>query len=59
MIIQNRDNKSIYLGKTGVTAADGIELPSCALAQLDIGPNIDIFAIGDAAGADVRVMELG
>ena len=58
MIIQNLDNKSVWLGKTGVTALNGIEFPSCTIAQLDIGPNIDIFALGDAAGADVRVMEL-
>lgn len=58
MWIQNRDNKSIYLGKSGVTTVNGIEIPSCALAQLDVGPNIDLYAIGDATGADVRVLEL-
>ena len=61
MIIQNRGNKSVYLGGAGVTIANGIELPACAIAQLDIGPNIDIRAIKDTPGgdSDVRIMELG
>jgi hypothetical protein len=59
IMIQNLDNKPIYLGLTGVTASNGIKVGAGASMMMDVGPNIDIHALGDAAGADVRVMQLG
>lgn len=59
IMIQNLDNKAIYVGLTGVTAATGMRIGAGASMMLDVGPNIDLYAIGDAAGADVRIMELG
>jgi hypothetical protein len=59
IMVQNLDNKAIYIGLTGVTAADGMRLGAGASMMLDVGPNIDLYAIGDSAGADVRIMELG
>jgi hypothetical protein len=59
LLVQNLDNKAIYLGATGVTTANGIKVGAGGYISLDIGPNIDMYAIGDAAGADVRILELG
>ena len=59
LLIQNLDNKAIYIGLTGVTAANGIRVGAKQSMMLDIGPHIDVYALGDAGAADVRVMELG
>ena len=59
LLIQNLDSKPIYIGLTGVTSANGIRVGGKQSMMLDVGPHIDVYALGDAGVADVRVMELG
>lgn len=56
--IQNRGNKSIFIGATGVTAASGMEIPNGATQSLDLGPAVTVFAITATGTADVRVLQL-
>lgn len=60
ILIQNLGNKAIYIGTSSVTASNGIRVASNASIDLDIGPNIDIYAISTSTQPqDVRVLELG
>lgn len=58
MYIQNLGNKGIYIGASGVTAADGIYMVPGALAELRLGPALSMHAIAEAGTQDIRVMEL-
>lgn len=58
ILIQNLDNKAIYVGVSGVSTSNGIRIPAKSSMTLDLGPNIDIFAIAPSGTADVRVLEL-
>lgn len=60
LMVQNLGDDNVYLGFGTVTAANGILLPSCAIAQFDIGSNLDLKAIAETGETeDVRYMELG
>jgi len=56
--IQNRGNKAISLGLTGVTANSGLVIPARGSYSAKIGPGIDLYAITDSGTTDVRVLEL-
>lgn len=56
--IQNNGDKSIFIGKTGVTTANGIEISKGGSVILEAGPNIALYAISSAAAQDVRILEL-
>lgn len=58
ILVQNLGTKKIYVGNSGVTTANGIEVFAGGSIELDIGPGIDLYAISGTAGQDVRVMEL-
>lgn len=58
ILVQNLGSKPIFLGPTGVTTASGIALAPRANVSLDLGEDVNIFAISGTAGQDVRVMEL-
>ena len=58
ILIQNRGNKPIFIGPTGVTVADGVEISSGGYFQEDWGEDVDVFAISSSAGQDVRIMEI-
>jgi hypothetical protein len=58
ILVQNLGTKKIYVGNSGVTSANGIEVFSGGSIELDVGPGIDLYAISGTAGQDVRVMEL-
>lgn len=57
--LQNRSRKdSIYIGGDAlVSAANGFEIAPGGYYEAELGPNCDVYAIGDAAGIDVRVLE--
>lgn len=56
--IQNRSNDSIYIGDDNtVTSGTGVEIPKKASLTLELGEDIDIWAIGGSAALDVRVLE--
>lgn len=53
-------NNTIYLGASDVTVADGLPLAAGEKIAFDIlgHQNTTIYAISDAGGQDVRIMEL-
>lgn len=59
LYIKNMDNKSIYIGASGVTTTNGFPLSPSAIAELRLGAAVDIEFVG-ASGAtpDIRTMEL-
>lgn len=59
MMIQNLGPNDIYVGPTGLAVADGLRVGKGATLSLDLGQNVELFAISASATAsDVRVFEL-
>jgi hypothetical protein len=59
IMIQNLSSKEVYIGKTGVTSANGFVLGARATLSLDLGPDIVVYARGSQATAqDLRILEL-
>lgn len=56
--IQNKGDKSIFVGPSGVTTASGTEIPKGAAAEFNAGPSVAFFAITASGTADVRVLQL-
>jgi len=56
--IQNKGDKSIFVGPSGVTAATGTEIPKGAAAEFNAGPSVAFFAITASGTSDVRVLQL-
>lgn len=54
----NNDNRKIYVGATGVTAANGFPLSPGSYLELRAGASIDIEWVSDKVGHDIRTMEL-
>lgn len=59
LIIQNNGNKSIFVGDSGVTTSDGLEVGKGGSLHLEAGEVIDLYAISTNAGQDVRIFEIG
>lgn len=57
IMIQNKGDKSIYLGPTGVTTASGIEVSKGGTFTMELGQAIALFGISSAAAQDVRVVQ--
>lgn len=59
MIIQNNGTKDIYIGATGVTAANGAPLARGASMSLDISDSVVVYGKGSSVTAsDIRILEL-
>ncbi|MEO0271693.1 MAG: hypothetical protein ABIM30_01215 [candidate division WOR-3 bacterium] len=60
VIIQNvSGNRILFLGHDNtVSASTGIRLSAGASIELEAGPGLDIYAIANGTGCDVRYMEL-
>ena len=58
VMIQNNGNKPIFVGPTGVLTTTGIEVFQGGTLSLDLGEDVELFAISGTAGQDVRVLEL-
>lgn len=57
--VQNRGNKSIFVGPTGVTTANGTEIPKGAAMEFNAGPSVALFGVcATGETANVRVLEL-
>lgn len=56
--LYNNGNKTTYFGATGITVATGFPLPPGSMVELEAGPAMDIFMISDAAGQDVRTLQV-
>jgi hypothetical protein len=60
ILIQNVSGaaRTIHLGHSNaVTDANGIRLSAGAATELELAAGVDIYAIGPAAGADIRIAE--
>lgn len=56
--VQNLGNRDIWIGTSNaVTAANGYLIPAKGEEDFDFGEDVDVWAIGDAAGLSVRVLE--
>lgn len=55
---QNLGNATVYIGKSGVTTSNGIEMVKGTLAELRIGPAVSLHAVTQSGTADFRLMEL-
>ena len=58
LMIQNMSNKEIYIGKTGISSANGLVLAARATIELDAGQDLHLFALGSALSQDIRVFEM-
>jgi hypothetical protein len=59
IMIQNLSNRAIWIGKdTNVTNVNGMKVPAGQVMDMDLGEDVSVWAISDAATADVRVLEL-
>lgn len=58
IMVQNTSSKDIYVGPTGLTISTGLQIARGATLSLEIGQNVNLFAIASSAGNDVRIFEL-
>jgi hypothetical protein len=57
MMVQNNGLKPIFVGPSGVLAASGLEVAKGGTLSMEIGEDIDLYAISTVAAQDVRVLE--
>lgn len=57
MWLQNRGSVNGFIGKSGVTTANGFEIAKGVAVQFRIGPAVVLHAVTAASTADFRVME--
>lgn len=58
ILIQNLGGAQMFLGGSGVTAANGIRIAAGASWEGEVGDDVNLFAIKSAGTSDVRVLEL-
>lgn len=58
LYVQNLGGSRIYVGASGVTTSDGIELGSKTLAELRLGAALSLHAVASSGTQDIRLMEL-
>jgi len=58
LLVMNNSNKKIFVGTTGVTAANGFPLSPQSVLELRAGAAAAVQFVGADAGQEVRTMEL-
>jgi len=58
LFIYNEGNRTIHIGATGVTAANGFPLDPSNTIELLAGPSIDIEWVGPNTAQEIRTLEL-
>lgn len=58
LFVQNLGTKHVYVGKSGVTTSNGLQLAPGMIAELQLGPALSLHAVSQAGSQDVRIMEL-
>jgi hypothetical protein len=58
LFAQNLGNKHVYVGKSGVSSSNGLQLAPGMIFELRMGPSVSLHAVSAAGTQDVRVMEL-
>ena len=58
--VQNLGDAAVYIGNSsGVTSANGIQIPPCSSATFEWGEDLDMFLIAASGTQDVRLLERG
>lgn len=58
IMVQNVGNRPVYLGHSNaVTSSNGIRLSAGAAIEVELAAGVNIYAISDASGSDIRVAE--
>lgn len=57
IIIQNNDNKAIFVGDSAVTSSNGVRVSAGSSAEFSASEQCDLYAITASGNADVRVLE--
>lgn len=58
ILIQNLENKKVYLGGSAVTSSTGIEISAKGSWEGEVGDDVALFILTTAGTADIRVQEL-
>jgi len=58
LLVMNNSNKLVYIGASGVTAANGFPLSPQAVLEMRAGAAVDIEFVGATVGQEIRTMEL-
>ncbi len=59
LMIRNQDNKRIFVGASGVTAANGFPLSPGSVMELRVGAAVDVEFVGSTgATPEIRTLEL-
>lgn len=58
LYLYNNGNKNAYVGPTGVTTSSGFPLFPGSILEARIGAAVDVYMIADAAGQNIRTMQL-
>ena len=57
-LVYNNGNREVFIGQSGINTGSGFPLPPGSMLELRVGDAVDVYAIGDAAGQDVRTLQL-
>lgn len=58
LLVQNRGNRSIFIGGSSVSTSNGVEVPKGASMELPFGEDVDIYAVCASGTQDVRILEV-
>lgn len=58
LFMYNNGNRNMYIGPTGVTTSTGFPIPPGSILEIESGAAMDVFAIADAAGQNMRTLQL-
>jgi hypothetical protein len=58
LFMYNNGNRNMYIGATGVTTSTGFPIPPGSILEIESGAAMDVFAIADAAGQNMRTLQL-
>lgn len=58
LYVYNNDNRTMYVGANGVSAANGFPMPPSSMYQFRAGASIDIEFVSAKTGHDARTLEL-
>lgn len=58
LYVQNTGSAKVYIGKPGVTSANGFELPAKTAMELRLGSALSLHAVASAGTQDCRALQL-
>jgi len=58
LLIYNKDNRQMFVGASGVTAANGFPISPGSALELRAGASIDIEYVSEKLGHEIRTLEL-